>query len=123
MARRTTSGRRVGVALEQRRLAVVEQVAHELGEAVHLGAEQRRVLGELRCVVRTRISRASTVAEMLKRGLRTSWATPATSEPMASSVRARRSWFSRVMKAVTSRKVTTRQGDSASGRNHGLARR
>ena len=67
-------------------------------------------------------SRASTVAEMLKRGLRTSWATPATREPIASRVRARRSCCCMRVKSVTSRKVMTRQGASPS-RNHGLARR
>ncbi len=68
-------------------------------------------------------SNASTVAEMLKRGLRTSWATPATREPIASSVRARRSWACMVVYSVTSRNVSTHQGGSPSARNQGLPSR
>ena len=68
-------------------------------------------------------SKASTVAEMLKRGLRTSWATPATSEPIASSVRARRSWACMFVYSVTSLKVRTHHGACPPERNQGLPRR
>ena len=52
---------------------------------------RRRQLHEVRPLARAPLSSASTVAEMLKSGLRTSWATPATSPPMAAMLSLRRS--------------------------------
>ena len=85
---RTTSARSRRRAPQGGRPAVVEQVAHELGEAPDLRAQQPGVLERTRAARPIVASIASSVAEMLKSGLRTSCATPATSEPIASIVRA-----------------------------------
>jgi hypothetical protein len=69
-------------------------------------------------------SKASTVAEMLKRVAHlVRDRANATSDPMASSVRARRSWACMFVYSVTSRKVRTHHGGSPPALNHGLPRR
>ena len=61
-------------------LAVLEEFLHECGQAAHLPAENADVPLKLFPAPK-RTSKASSVDEMANRGLRTSWATPATSDP------------------------------------------